>query len=220
MQYKILYFIKALFFTLSLVSLIAFALAFYKHSQEIIQWIDGLGWLAPFLFLITYCLATLLLLPTMILTLAGGAIFGPVIGLILNLIGATTGAAFAFLITRYLTHRWVLKNRNEKFQQLIAGVDEKGWMFVAFLRLIPVIPFNLVNYGMGITSIKFRLYLIATFFFLIPAEIIYTYCGYAGMDALLQPGHFYRNAGIVFLAIAILIPCFITLKKLLKPRTN
>lgn len=213
MTYKVTYLIKTISFIFALVVLITCALAFQKHSLEIISWINELGWLAPVLFLVIYSLATVMLLPTMVLTLAGGAIFGPVIGTVLNLVGATVGAAFAFLITRHLIYDWFSKKRGERINKLIAGVDQKGWMFVAFLRLFPIIPFNLVNYGLGITGIKFRLYLLTTFVFLIPAEIIYTYFGYAGMDALLKPGHFYRNGGIILSGLAILFLCIVKLIK-------
>ncbi|MBL7478372.1 TVP38/TMEM64 family protein [Legionella bononiensis] len=209
MNYKKIHPVKTGCFILALASFIICAIAFQQHSLEIIEWIDDLGWLAPVLFILIYCLATLMLLPTMVLTLAGGAIFGPLFGLILNLLGATSGAALAFLITRHLTYDWFSKKRGAKLDKLITGVDEKGWIFVAFLRLVPIVPFNLVNYGMGITGIKFRLYLITTFVFLIPAEIIYTYFGYAGMDALAQPNHFYRNGGILLTGIAVLFLCII-----------
>ncbi|CEG58716.1 TVP38/TMEM64 family protein [Legionella fallonii] len=207
------YYIKTICFILALVVFIFGAWAFHKHYPEIIDWINDLGWLAPVLFLILYSLASLMFLPTMILTLAGGAIFGPVMGTLLNLIGATFGAAFSFLITRHLVYDWFTKKRGERLNKLIAGVDEKGWMFVALLRLFPIVPFNIVNYGLGITGIRFRLYIITTFIFLIPAEIIYTYFGYAGIDALSNPGHFYRNGGVILSGLAIL---FLFLMKFLK----
>ncbi|KTD56476.1 TVP38/TMEM64 family protein [Legionella shakespearei] len=213
MTYKVNYLIKILCFILALAVFIICAIAFQKHSLEIIHWIDDLGWLAPALFLIIYCMATLMLLPTMVLTLAGGAIFGPLLGTVLNLIGATFGAAVSFLITRHLIYDWFSSKKGERLDKLIAGVDQRGWMFVAFLRLFPIIPFNLVNYGMGITGIKFRLYLVTTFVFLIPAEIIYTYCGYAGLGALSEPGHLYRNGGIVLCVLAILFLGVVTLLK-------
>jgi uncharacterized membrane protein YdjX (TVP38/TMEM64 family) len=206
-------YIKTGCFVLAFTAFILCALAFQKHSPEIIDWINELGWLAPVLFLVLYCLASLMFLPTMVLTLAGGAIFGPIIGTILNLIGATFGAAFSFLITRHLIYDWFSKKRGERLNKLIAGVDQKGWVFVAFLRLFPIIPFNIVNYGLGVTGIKFRLYIITTFIFLIPAEIIYTYFGYAGMDALSRPDHFYRNGGIILSGLGILFLCIIKLIK-------
>jgi uncharacterized membrane protein YdjX (TVP38/TMEM64 family) len=213
MTYSARNLIKTTCFILAFTALISCALIFQKHYPEIIAWINKLGWIAPVLFLILYCLATLLFLPTMVLTLAGGAIFGPIIGTALNLVGATIGAAFSFLITRHLIYDWFSKKRGKKLNKLIAGVDRNGWMFVALLRLFPIIPFNLVNYGLGVTGIKFRLYIITTFIFLIPAEIIYTYFGYAGMDALSKPEHFYRNGGIILSGLAILFLCIIKLIK-------
>lgn len=189
---------------LALTFLIISAILFHQHSLEIIDWIDDLGWLAPVLFIVLYCLATLLLLPTMVLTLAGGAIFGPIFGTFLNLLGATCGAALAFLISRHWLYDWCARKKGEKLNRLIAGVDQRGWFFVALLRLFPIIPFNLVNYGLGITGITFRVYLITTAIFLIPAEIIYTYFGYAGMDALANPGPFYKHGGILLSGLAIL----------------
>jgi uncharacterized membrane protein YdjX (TVP38/TMEM64 family) len=210
-------FSRILFCVVIVCALLLIAWEFHQYSLDIIQWIDQLGWLAPVLFLGLYCLATLMLLPTMILTLAGGALFGPFFGTILNLVGATLGAAFAFLITRHLVYEWFSQHKGKKLEKLIAGVDEKGWLFVAFLRLFPVIPFNLVNYGLGITGIKFRLYLVTTFIFLIPAEIIYTYFGYAGMDALSSPAHFYQKGGIILTVIAF---CFLILLFLIKRRSQ
>lgn len=199
--------IKTLSFGLALFLFISGAWLFQKHSQEIIELINNLGWLAPVLFVLTYCLATILFLPTMVLTLAGGALFGPVIGTALNLFGATSGAAVSFLITRHLVYDWFLTKRSERIEKLIAGVDQRGWLFVAILRLFPIIPFNLVNYGLGITGIRFRLYLVTTFIFLLPPEIVYTYFGYAGMSVLSRPEHFYRNGGMIFTGLAILVLC-------------
>lgn len=168
-----------------------------------IDWINSLGWLAPILFIITYCLATLLLLPTMVLTLAGGAIFGPVIGTLINLIGATFGAAVAFLISRHLISEWFEKRKGPRLNKIIAGVEQRGWIFVALLRLFPIIPFNIVNYGLGITGIPFRLYVTTTFIFLFPPEILYTYFGYAGRDVLSNSGQFYKNGGLIILGLVV-----------------
>ncbi|MCW8386546.1 TVP38/TMEM64 family protein [Fluoribacter dumoffii] len=173
------------------------------------SWVHHLGWFAPLLFLIIYCFATIMFLPTMVITLAGGALFGPFFGTLLNLIGATSGAAFSFLITRHLVYNWFSQRKGKRLKKLISAVEQKGWLIVAVLRLFPIIPFNIVNYGLGLTGIGFRSYLITTFIFLVPAEIIYTYFGYAGMEALLQQGAFYKNKEILIAGLAILVLCFI-----------
>ncbi|KTD24567.1 MULTISPECIES: TVP38/TMEM64 family protein [Legionella] len=190
------------------VILITSAIIFQEKAPIILSSIKELGWLAPILFLLIYCLATILLLPTMVLTLAGGALFGPLFGTLFNLMGATLGAACAFCISRHLAIDWLAAKRGPKLNKLISGVERRGWQFVALLRLLPIVPFNLVNYGLGITQIKFSHYILTTFIFLTPAEIIYTYCGHAGMDALTHPTPFYKNASIVVLcglAIAFLL---------------
>lgn len=213
MKYKVYQLIKILLFILTLGALISGALVFQAHAPEIIIWIDELGWMAPVLFLIVYCVATIILLPTMVLTLAGGVIFGPIIGTILNLFGATFGAAVSFLISRHLIYDWFSQIKGEKINKIITGVNKKGWLFVALLRLFPIVPFNLVNYGLGITGIKFRLYIITTFIFLIPTEIIYTYFGYAGISALSRPEQLYKNGGILLSGLLILFLCIIKLFK-------
>jgi uncharacterized membrane protein YdjX (TVP38/TMEM64 family) len=175
------------------------AAIFQENAPLILNKIKGLGWLAPVFFLLLYCLATILLLPTLVLTLAGGALFGPLLGAIFNLIGATLGAACAFCISRYLAIDWGSSYDKSKLSKLIAGVERGGWQFAALLRLVPIVPFNLVNYGLGMTRIRFRSYLITTFVFLAPAEIVYTYCGYASRDVLSQPSSFYKISSILIL---------------------
>lgn len=194
------------------------AVLFQTYAREIIQWVEKMGWLAPVLFLFIYCIATLLFLPTMLITLAGGALFGPVLGTVLNLAGATIGATCSFLITRYLFQGQQRKQQG-LWYQIVRSVEQKGWLSVAFLRLFPIVPFNLVNYALGATTISLRTYLITTITFLLPPEIIYTYCGYAGMDFALAPDKF-RASGLLILGFILLIYClakiFLRIKKIPK----
>lgn len=190
------------------------AFYFHHHAAAIISWIEALGFIAPIFFLLLYSAATVLFLPTMVLTLAGGALFGPVLGTVFNLLGASIGAACAFYISRYMASDWLAAKKSIHIKKFMTGVEKKGWQFVALLRLIPVIPFNIVNYGLGVTGIKFSHYLITTIIFLIPAEIIFTYCGYAGMDILIHPGDFYKSTGLIFLGcLAVLLFLYVILKK-------
>lgn len=175
---------------------------FQQHVQQIIISIKQLGFLAPIGFVVIYCLSTLMLLPTMVLTLASGAIFGPLEGTVLNLAGASLGASLAFLISRYLAADWVRQRRGPRLQQLMAAVERHGWQSVALLRLFPILPFNLVNYGMGITAIRFRVYVLTTLVFLLPPEILYTYFGYAGVHILFKPERLLSTGGIVLLILA------------------
>lgn len=194
---------------------IALCAFFFQHKvQAIIDWTNTLGSLAPVFFLMLYCLASILFLPTMVLTLAGGALFGPIAGTVFNLIGATLGAASAFCISRYMVFNWLANIENKRITNLIAGVERQGWQFVALLRLIPILPSNLVNYGLGVTRIKFSHYIITTAIFLIPVEIFFTYCGYAGMSILTHTQSFYKGTGLILLlCLVILVSGHLLLKR-------
>ncbi len=185
-------FIKIVVISLTLLLFAVGTYGMHGKMHLIIGWIQNLGWIAPLLFLLLYWFATLSLLPTMVLTLAGGALFGPFLGSLLNLIGANLGAICAFCISRYYATHWLFSFKRNKINQFNSAIERWGWQFIAFLRLIPILPFNLVNYGLGLTRIKFTHYTITTLIFLAPAEIIYTYCGHAGMEVLTNPAPAYR----------------------------
>ena len=195
-------FLKRFCFVIALAAIVIFAFYFQLNFPVIISWINTLGFWAPVFFLFLYCLATIFFLPTMVLTLAGGALFGPGLGMLLNLFGATLGAVCAFCISRYWVFEWLAAKKIKRINQLIAGVERRGWQFVALLRIVPLVPFNLVNYGLGVTRIKFSHYLITTFIFLIPTEIVSTYCGYAGMD-LLTHSQIYSRTTLVFFLLSL-----------------
>jgi len=152
--------------------------------EVITQRIEDFGPLAWLVFMLLYAVGTVFFFPGSVLTLAGGALFGPVFGTFLNLTSATIGAALAFLIARYLASEWVEERTGGRLRQLKEGVEKEGWHFVAFVRLVPLFPFNLLNYALGLTRIRFSHYLLATYICMLPGAIAYTYLGYAGREAI------------------------------------
>ena len=152
-------------------------------AAVIVQRVGELGPLAWLAFMALYALATVLFLPGSVLTLAGGSLFGPALGTFVNLTGATLGATLAFLLSRYLASDWVEQKTGGRLKQLKEGVEGEGWRFVAFVRLVPLFPFNLLNYALGLTRIRFLHYLIATYVCMLPGAFAYTYLGYAGREA-------------------------------------
>ena len=141
------------------------------------------GRLAPILFVLLYAVGTVVFAPGSIMTVAGGALFGPVWGTLWNLTGAALGASFAFAIARYLASDWVSRRAGERLARLMRGVEEEGWRFVALVRLVPLFPFNLVNYAFGLTRIRFAEYVLASFILMAPGALAFTYLGYAGREA-------------------------------------
>ncbi|WP_018141201.1 VTT domain-containing protein [Thioalkalivibrio sp. ALJ7] len=147
-------------------------------------WIGDFGVTASLVFIGVYAIASVLFLPGMVMTLAGGALFGPIWGTLINLVGATLGATLAFLIARYLGADWVERKLGGRLKQVVAGVEAEGWRFVAFVRLVPLFPYNLLNYALGLTRIRLLAYVLATFICMAPGALAYTYVGYAGRQAI------------------------------------
>jgi len=170
--------------------------------ETLTAWITQAGWIAPLAFIAAYAIATVFFLPGLVFTLAGGALFGPVYGTLYNLCGATLGATLAFFMARYLARDWVERRAGVRLQQLIAGVEREGWRFVAFVRLVPLFPFNLLNYALGLTRIRLSHYIVTTFIFMAPAGAAYTYLGYAGRELAGAGEDVVRKALLALAAIA------------------
>tara|TARA_R110002020_G_scaffold338673_2_gene553962 strand:- start:2390 stop:3412 length:1023 start_codon:yes stop_codon:yes gene_type:complete len=146
--------------------------------------LEGLGLWVPVAYVGLYAAGTIIFLPGSLFALAGGALFGPVWGSILNLFAATIGAGIAFLVARYLAGEWVARRTGGRLKRLVDGVEGEGWRFVAFVRLVPLFPFNLTNYALGLTRIGFWPYVVTSFICMAPGAIAYTWLGYAGREAL------------------------------------
>jgi uncharacterized membrane protein YdjX (TVP38/TMEM64 family)/rhodanese-related sulfurtransferase len=147
-------------------------------------WLGALGPWAPIGYVALYALATVAFVPGAIFGLAGGALFGPVWGSLWNLLGATLGATLAFLVARYVAGDWVERRAGGFLKRLIEGIDAEGWRFVALVRLVPLFPFNLSNYALGLTRIPLGHYVGATLTCMVPGVVAYTWLGYAGRGAL------------------------------------
>jgi uncharacterized membrane protein YdjX (TVP38/TMEM64 family)/rhodanese-related sulfurtransferase len=177
-------------FRIALTALLAGAIVLaiiFRENLDVVAlqtWLHDAGMLAPAVFMLVYALAAVLFLPGSIMTLAGGAMFGPLLGTFYNLTGATLGATLAFLLTRYLAGDWMARRMGGRLKQLNEGVEAEGWRFVAFVRLVPLLPFNLLNYALGLTRIRLSHYIVASYLFMLPGAITYTYLGYTGREAI------------------------------------
>lgn len=193
----------------------AVAVAYFFRDQLNLETLDAsikqAGMLGPLLFMAIYALATVLFLPGSILTLAGGALFGPVAGTLYNLTGATMGATLAFLVARYLASDWVARKAGGRLKQLIEGVEQEGWRFVAFTRLVPLFPFFLLNYALGLTRIRLSHYILASYVFMFPGALAFTYLGYAGREAVAGGEGLIRKGllALALLALVAFLPRFI-----------
>ena len=151
---------------------------------ELRAWIVDLGPLGAVVFVLIYGVATTVALPASVLTLAAGAMFGSVMGVVLVSIGSTLGAAGAFALARWLARdsvsRWL--SGNERFRKLEALTERHGAIIVAITRLVPIFPFNLLNYGFGLTRMPFGTYIFWSWLCMLPGTVLYV----VGADAFTQ----------------------------------
>lgn len=148
------------------------------HVPAFARWVDGLGLWGPVVFILGYAMATVALIPGAILTLVAGAIFGLLEGVIYVFVAATLGAVAAFLVARYLARGLVERKLADypRFQKVDAAVGEHGRKIVFLLRLSPVFPFVLLNYGLGLTKVRLADYTLACLG-MIPGTLLYVYYG-------------------------------------------
>ncbi|MEM8719092.1 MAG: TVP38/TMEM64 family protein [Cyanobacteria bacterium P01_G01_bin.39] len=146
--------------------------------RNALQWVDDLGAIAPMAFILIYMIATVAFLPGSILTLGAGVLFGVVQGSIYVFIGATIGATLAFLVGRYLARGWISRKiaGNQKFSAIDQAVGKEGLKIVLLTRLSPIFPFNLLNYGLGVTGVSLKDYILASVG-MIPGTVMYVYIG-------------------------------------------
>jgi len=171
---------------LVLLAALAAAVLVRPDPDEIEEAFTGLGIFGPLLFALAYVALTVLLVPGAPLTIAAGALFGVVGGGIVVMVGATTGAGLAFLISRRSTRGAVEQARGARLEALERRFGGQGFPAMLMLRLIPLVPFNALNYAAGATAISTRDYMLATLIGIAPGVFVFTALG-AGLSDPLSP---------------------------------
>jgi uncharacterized membrane protein YdjX (TVP38/TMEM64 family) len=145
--------------------------------------VQSLGALAPIAFILVYAVAEIAFVPGSLLTLAAGALFGLVWGTAFAMAGATLGAVAAFLVARYALRRSVERRiqASPRFKALDAALEREGRKIVFLVRLTPLLPFNALNYALGVTRVRFADYLIGSIGML-PGTLLYAYYGHVVGD--------------------------------------
>lgn len=135
-------------------------------------------WLTAAAFFAVYAAATAFSLPVAgLLTLAGGAVFGTMTGFALSLLAATTGGTLALCITRYILHDVVRRRFSTQLEVIDKGVRKEGALFLFGLRMVPVIPFWLLNLLLGLTRMRVRVFALASLTGMVPVVLILSYAG-------------------------------------------
>jgi uncharacterized membrane protein YdjX (TVP38/TMEM64 family) len=176
-----------------------------EHVAAFVQWVDGRGPLAPIVFIVGYAVATVAFVPGSVLTLAAGAVFGIVQGVAYVFAGAVLGSTAAFLIGRYLArHRVERRIRGDRrFEALDRNIGRQGLKLVVLLRLTPVMPYNLLNYALGLSSVRVVHYVIGALGML-PGTLLYVYSGRVAGEIATAVGGEPVARGIGYHAVLVL----------------
>ncbi|MGH7548355.1 MAG: VTT domain-containing protein [Gemmatimonadales bacterium] len=156
------------------------------------------SWWAPFVFVVAYVAACGLAFSGTLLTLAGGAVFGFWWGALLNTIGANLGAWAAFWLARVLGREGLKGLLGRRLAGLDRVAQQSGFAWLTRLRLIPIVPFNLLNFASGLTALPWRTYAAATAVGILPGTLVYTFFA----DALLSGGREASQQAFVRVLIA------------------
>jgi uncharacterized membrane protein YdjX (TVP38/TMEM64 family) len=160
------------------------------------------------MFVGVFALETLLFVPGSIVGLTGGVLFGPLWGTVWNLAGGTLGATAAFLFARFIAGDWIAARAQGRLKAVLTGVETEGWRFVALTRLVPVVPFNVLNYALGLTRIPLSQYVLTTLVCMVPGTAAYAWLGHAGRAAMEGNGDALRYGalGLAALALVVFVP--------------
>ncbi len=151
-----------------------------EYFESALSWVEGLGVWGPVALAVIYTFACVLMAPGSVLTLAGGALFGPLWGTVTVSIASTLGASLAFLVGRTFARSWVAGkvSANPRFAAIDEAVGREGFKIVLLTRLSPIFPFNLLNYAYGLTKVNFRSYFFASWIGMLPGTVMYVYVGH------------------------------------------
>jgi len=160
----------------------AWAFGLQDRLGDLHDWLQGLGPWAPAIFVLLYVTATVAAIPGSALGVAAGALFGAAQGVALVSLASTLGASLAFLISRYWAREAVVRwlGENPQFQRLDRLTEKHGAVIVALTRLVPIFPFNLLNYGFGLTRVPFWTYVFWSWLCMLPGTALYV----VGADVL------------------------------------
>ncbi|MCO5165376.1 MAG: VTT domain-containing protein [Planctomycetes bacterium] len=164
------------------------ALPLDEHARRFVDAVDDLGARGIAAFAGVYVVSVLLLVPGSALTLAGGAVFGPLAGTAIVSVASTIAAALAFLLARTVARDAVERAARDdpRLAALEQAVGEGGWRVVALLRLAPVVPYSVINYALGVTPVRLAPYVIATWVAMLPGTFVNVYLGHIGRTGLID----------------------------------
>lgn len=183
-----------------------FSHAIETTMKQFLMWVqkDAGAW-GPIILALAYVPCSVLAIPASILTLGGGYLFGLWVGFVTDSIGSTLGATAAFLVGRTVGRTYVTSKLKDypQFQAVGIAVRKSGFKIVLLLRLVPLFPFNVLNYLLSVTPISSTSYILATWFGVMPMTLAFVYAGTTIKDIaeISHGGAHFSRARVIMLAV-------------------
>lgn len=157
----------------------AYFLALATWLTAFVEWVRGLGAIGALVYAFVYAAGTVLLVPGLALTLGSGFLYGPLLGVLIVSPASVLGATISFLLARSFAREWTRKRiaRHPRFEIIDRAIGKHGFKIVFLLRLEPIFSFVFLNYALGLTRVRLRDYVLASWLSMLPATVLYVYLG-------------------------------------------
>ncbi len=190
-----------------------FDIASFFKPEQIEIWLADSGSFAPVLYMLIMCMAVVISpIPSLPLDIAAGAFFGPVLGTIYSVAGALGGAVISFMIARFLGRELVEKYLGGHVNFCESCSDKILTKIVFLSRLLPVVSFDIISYGAGLTKMSLKKFSVATFLGMVPLTFLYNYSG----SVLVFGSGLSFSLGVLMVVLFFLVPKWLENKGVLK----
>ncbi len=185
------------------------------NAKNFSGWLSQLGPLSILMYLLLMILAVATPVPDSIVTVAGGYLFGLVLGGLFSLTGALLGTTINFLLARKLGRKYLYKKYPEQIKIIDEYSKKLGWQTVVMMRLLPSVSFDILGYAAGISTMRLRTYLLANIVGMLPTTYLLISVGYS------VKSHAYFTAVIAFIiSLVIIIGGTATIRKMYPKETK
>lgn len=173
----------------------------YAQVEQIKTFVLGFGIYAPLMFILLFTLAPLIFFPDGILALAGGLIFGFAWGSFYIVLGALCGGTLSFYLARLYGNKMREKLAHEKLINFQKSVKKHGFIMILLLRLVPLVPFNIISYSAGFSTIRYRDFFFATLLGMSPGVLVYANIGAQSLS--FGSREFYISIGLLVALVVV-----------------
>ena len=161
------------------------------NERDFKKWVESLGFWGPLLYIIIYTLRPLILFPAALLSAAAGIIWGPALGFLYLQIAANISSTVEFLLARYFARDLVERYLKGKLSNLDQKIEKHGFLTVLLIRLIPNLAWDIQNFSLGLTKVKFKDYFLATLMGIMPGSFAFVFFGSSLIRVLFNPKNFW-----------------------------